>query len=117
MSQLDLSARAYHRILKPAGTIEDLAEALYAPQPSEADVKLNIDLKFAGSKIHAKQSITTFMNRRSAACPITNGGETDRDSACFSWDRQFSYSVSDGPFNAPFLRLGWRNGRKQSQVT
>ena len=48
MSQLNLSVRAYHHILKLASTIADsagsediqsvhLAEALYASQPSEVD--------------------------------------------------------------------------------
>ena len=48
MSQLNLSARAYHRILKQARTIADLAgsqeiqsvhlaEALHATQPAEVD--------------------------------------------------------------------------------
>jgi magnesium chelatase family protein len=53
MSQLNLSARAYHRILKLARTIADLAaceeigsahlaEALHAAQPSEVDEQHNV---------------------------------------------------------------------------
>ncbi len=56
MTQLNLSARAYHRILKLARTIADLvgsediqsvhlADALHASQSSEADVELSIDSK------------------------------------------------------------------------
>ena len=51
MTQLNLSARAYHRILKLARTIAalagseesqsvHLAEALHAPQPTEVDAEL-----------------------------------------------------------------------------
>ena len=57
MTQLNLSARAYHRILKLARTISDLAgseesqsahlaEALHALQPAEVDVELNLVLIF-----------------------------------------------------------------------
>ena len=53
MSQLNLSARAYHRILQLARAIADLAgceeigsvhlaEALHASQPSEADVQHHV---------------------------------------------------------------------------
>ena len=55
MSQLNLSAQAYHRILKLARTIADLAgceeiqsvhlaEALHTTQPAEVDVELGICL-------------------------------------------------------------------------
>ena len=53
MSELNLLARAYHRILKLARTIADLAgceeiqsvhlaEALHAPKPSEAHDELRV---------------------------------------------------------------------------
>jgi predicted ATPase with chaperone activity len=53
MTQLNLSARAYHRILKLARTVADLAgceeiqsvhlaEALHAAQPPKIDVKLAV---------------------------------------------------------------------------
>jgi predicted ATPase with chaperone activity len=53
ITQLNLSARAYHRILKLARTIADLAgceeiqsvhlaEALHAAQPAQVDVKLAV---------------------------------------------------------------------------
>jgi magnesium chelatase family protein len=64
MSQLNSSARAYHRILKLARTTADLAaceeiqsvhlaEALHVAPPAEVDVELNNSLRSVSSMARA----------------------------------------------------------------
>ncbi len=82
MSQLNLSARAYHRILKLARTISDLAgseeiqsvhlaDALHASQSSEIDDGVSIRIPHVGSAVRRSALVeftfTSYCNNASAS--------------------------------------------------
>ena len=76
----------------------DLSRQAFANQVGCAEITLHRIEAGTLSLSFRINSITASMNRGAAACTITNSGETDRDSVCFSRAIQFQIVLSMPPF-------------------